>query len=135
VSVQRVWQAGDVLQLELPIAPRLVESTRGCVALERGPLVYCLEQADHPDAHVLDLAVNIESEIQDGGSCAELNGAITLKARGMAAHYEDWSDSTFRLLSMQQPAAHEVLLTGVPYYAWANREPGAMRVWIPRAPA
>ncbi|MBV9171853.1 MAG: glycoside hydrolase family 127 protein, partial [Chloroflexi bacterium] len=108
VSVQRVWQAGDVLQLELPIAPRLtephplVESTRGCVAIERGPLVYCLEQADHPEADVLDLAVKAESEIQDGEPCAELKGAITLKARGMAAHYEDWSDSTFRRLSMQQ---------------------------------
>ena len=51
-TVERVWQAGDELRLELPLAPRWtfpdprVDAVRGCVAAERGPLVYCLESTD-----------------------------------------------------------------------------------------
>ena len=55
---------GDVVELDLPMQTRCVEahpwieSTRGCVAIERGPLVYCLEQADHPGMRLADLEID-----------------------------------------------------------------------------
>jgi DUF1680 family protein len=139
VSVERAWRHGDVLELELPIAPRLtephprIESTRGCVAIERGPLVYCLEQADQPSLDVLDLALAVDAPIEDRDTCGELNGAVRLEARGTLTASDAWSESTFRpLASVVAPGAtREVALAAVPYYAWANRVAGAMRVWIP----
>jgi DUF1680 family protein len=112
VAVRRAWQVGDTVLLRLPLRPRVVEphprldACRGAVALERGPLVYCLEQADQL-RDVLDLSIDPDAEIEDVPLTWLDSAAIGLAARG------------------------GTVLTAIPYYAWANRGPGAMRVWIP----
>ena len=63
--VTRRWQVGDRLVLTLPVDPRLtiadprVDAARGCVAIERGPLVYCVESADHPGQRLDDLVLDV----------------------------------------------------------------------------
>jgi DUF1680 family protein len=86
--VRRAWQAGDRLDLSLSLASRLtephprVESTLGCVAIERGPLVYCLEQADHRWTHVLDLRIDAESALEDSWQADLLRGVFCVHANG-----------------------------------------------------
>lgn len=138
LGVRRTWQVGDRLELELPVEPRLiephprVESTRNCVAIERGPLVYCLEHVDNASVDVLDVAIDAAAELRDGAACDALGGAITVRAQGSVRSLDGWSDSTFRPYGAPAAPSQSTDLTAIPYYAWANRGPGPMRVWIPR---
>jgi DUF1680 family protein len=119
--LHRRWARGDVVTLTLPMAPRLtppndrIDAVRGCAAIERGPLVYCIEQADQ------DAPVD-EVRIEDGPMTAVaepglLGGVTVVEAPGRASG---------------APGAAPVTLRAVPYFSWANRDIGAMRVWIPR---
>ena len=121
-SLHRRWSPGDVVRLNLPMPPRLtrpddrLDAVRGCVAVERGPLVYCLEQADQPPAALVD-----SLRIEDGPLTAVpqpdlLGGVTVVEAPGRIG---------------ASPDAAPVTLRAIPYFAWANRDLGAMRVWIP----
>ncbi len=118
VHLQRTWKPGDLVELNLPMpirrvyAHEKVEADRGKVTLMRGPLVYCIEAADQPDvdlAHlVLPRGVEMTSRHQ-----ADLLGGVTL-IEGTA------------MVEGKGP----VKMTAIPYYAWQNRNKGAMTVWI-----
>ncbi len=118
----RQWVAGDtvVLDLDLPVRitepdPR-IDAVRGCVAIERGPLVYCIESADvPPDVQLEDLHMD------------PVRQPVTM-AR------PDVGDA---IIGVSAPVVHPpsgtALMAGaIPYYAWANRRVDGMRVWIPR---
>ncbi|MCC9075597.1 glycoside hydrolase family 127 protein [Litorilinea aerophila] len=112
--LRRTWQPGDVVALHLPMAVRRVAShpqvvhNRGRVALERGPLVYCVEAVDH-GGRVHDLVLPDGVSLQPQRR-PDLLGGITVLAGQLG-------DRT---------------LTAIPYYAWAHRELGEMAVWLPR---
>ncbi len=142
LRLDRAWARGDVIELDLPMEPRLVEahpwveSTRGCAAIERGPLVYCVEQADHPDARIADLELDAGAPLVPAWEPDRLDGVTVVRATGVEVDTAGWKDRLYRPVAAAPPASRRrVALTAIPYYAWANREPGAMRVWIPRAPA
>src|SRR5262249_58173215 len=86
LRIERAWQSGDVVELEFPMDPRLIEahpwieSTRGSVAIERGPLVYCLEQADHPDASVAHLPIHTAAPLDSAQVSDRLEGVTGLPA-------------------------------------------------------
>ncbi|HET9173228.1 MAG TPA: hypothetical protein VFN97_27615 [Actinospica sp.] len=91
-----------------------VDAMRGCVAFEASPVVYCLESVDQPGLHLDELAPDVGAPLKTL-THEELGvGTVEATAVGLMG---DGSD------------AAEV--TAVPYAVWANREPGAMRVWIP----
>ena len=114
--IRRRWQAGDEVRLRLDLTPRWtrpdrrVDAVRGCAAIERGPLVYCLEQADQ--------AVSLE-ELAVSAGTPLTERAITVDGVG----------PTVQVIA----AGRHVPLPAVaiPYFQWDNRGPGAMRVWIP----
>jgi DUF1680 family protein len=140
LRLERTWQRGDVVELELPMPAHCVEahpwieSTRRCVALERGPLVYCLEQADQPGTRLADLEIDAGAPLSSAWEPERLDGVAVVHARGREIDTAGWRHRLYRPLGSAASAARRpVALTAVPYYAWANREPGAMRVWIPRA--
>ncbi|MFG1621146.1 glycoside hydrolase family 127 protein [Kribbella sp. NPDC049227] len=129
--------AGEVIELKLPMATRVVgadprvDAVRGCVALERGPLVYAVEQADQ-QADVDDLHLLPGASVAASHDDQLLDGVTVLRTRGRAgAGHRDavWPFAT----DSADGVADEVDVVAVPYYAWANREIGAMRVWLPRA--
>jgi DUF1680 family protein len=140
-TVRRAWEPGDVLELVLPMSVRFVEAdervdaVRGCVAVERGPLVYAVEHGDQADDVVVD---DLRLDL-DGATDAEhrpdlLEGVTVVRARGVVGEHEaqPWP---YRPAGRGPAVAdgREVEITAIPYYAWANREIGPMRVWLPRA--
>jgi DUF1680 family protein len=136
LAVDRVWRSGDRLELNLPMPPRLtqahprIDATRGAVAIERGPLVYCLEQGDH-SVDVLDVALDTSHELEATWNPDLLGGVVNVQARGTIVDAPA-EETLYAPFAAHTRSARAVLLTATPYFAWANREPGAMRVWIPR---
>jgi DUF1680 family protein len=124
------------IDLQLPMATRVVgadpriDAVRGCVALERGPLVYAVEQADQ-QANVDDLHLLPSASVVASHDDELLDGVTVLTTRGRAGtgHRSGWPFSA----DAGDQVGDEVDVVAVPYYAWANREIGAMRVWLPRA--
>jgi DUF1680 family protein len=138
-AVERAWQVGDVVELNLPMVPRLtapnprVDATRGSLAIERGPLVYCLEQIDQePNLNLLDVCIAPEASLQATWREDLLGGVVAIEAPGAVVDIGAWQDELYRPAPTENLPQREVALTAVPYYAWANRGPGAMRVWIPQ---
>ena len=118
--IDRKWRKGDVVELDFPMKARTVEGNPkvedqvGKVALMRGPLVYCLEGADHPGTDVFDLSIPAGAKISESRDDI-LGGVVQLKGE---ARDRDGKPARF---------------IAVPYNVWANREISAMRIWIPVA--
>jgi uncharacterized protein len=133
LTVAKNWRRGDDLDIEFPmpvervLAHPAVTNNAGRAAIQRGPLVYCLEQADNA-APVNEVMVpvgapwNLERD-------AEL-GVVTLTADGYRLSTPTWR----RRLYQPAGVGEKVAVTAIPYYAWDNREAGRMEVWIPYAP-
>jgi DUF1680 family protein len=133
VSVRRVWNNGDRIDLnfEMPIRQKFarfeIEADRGRMALSRGPLVYCIEQADN--GADLDRYLLSAQSVFQAVQADDLLGGVTL-LKGPAVRESDRSNV---LYSEQAPSSQAVELCAIPYYAWANRTPGEMQVWIRRS--
>ena len=138
LRLSRTWPEGTSVVLELGMPARLVgahpkvDAVRGCVALARGPLVYCIEDADLDpgialDDVVLDPASPLTADAR--GDLLDVPVVIRVQGRvrpGASSLYSTWSSAT-------EEAATPIELTAIPYFRWGNREPGAMRVWVPTA--
>jgi DUF1680 family protein len=127
--VTRDWKRGDVIELNLPmpirrvVAHAAVKDDAGRVALERGPLVFCLEGADH-GGRVLNIALPDDAVLSDEHRPGLLGGVTVLRGKGLAAVRN--SDGS--------RGVEPVELTAIPYYAWCHRGAGPMTVFIARDP-
>lgn len=136
--VRRVWQPGDTLHLHLPMPvrhllghPNIVD-TYGRTALMRGPMVYCIEQADHPDAEVTALRLPADADLQPIARLDLLGDVVTLEGEAWVTDLSNWQHRLYQPAGQVSAASGKhVRLTAIPYYAWANRAPGTMTVWIP----
>ncbi len=144
-SSERVWRPGDRVILDLAMPPRVtspdprIDAVRGCVAIERGPLVYCLEQTDLADGVALE-AVETDANPDPDLSVADDTGVLgmpSIEINGrVRPHSERRSTWPYQDAAVDEAAAGEsrpTTLVAVPYFAWGNRQPGPMRVWIPAA--
>jgi len=139
-AIERAWQRGDAVELDFPMAPRLVEphprvdSTRGCVAIRHGPVVYCLEQNDQePPVDIMDVQIDETAPLRTMWRGDLLGGVMAVEAMGYAVDVDGWQNRLYRPAGSGTGTARwPVRLTAVPYHVWAHRGPGAMRVWIPR---
>ncbi len=131
--VSRRWEQGDTLRLELPMPPTLmeahpkVEADRWQVALQRGPIVYCLEECDQP-VPLWRLGVKAEGTLSARKEQELLGGIVVIEGEGVALPEPDtWHDPLYRPLAKRA----EVRFRAIPYYAWDNRAPCPMKVWLP----
>jgi DUF1680 family protein len=133
VTVTRRWQGGDRLGLELPMPPvRLyahpgVIMDAGRVALKRGPLVYCVEEADNPGGRVQRFRLPRQSELEVSTRADLFSGVTALSASALAVDESDW-DALYRTAAPREEPAK---LVALPYFLWANRGQGSMLVWVP----
>ncbi len=135
-NIKRTWRAGDVVELELDMTPRFIQShpyvdaTRGCVAIERGPLVYCIEQVDQ-SADVNDLRVNADAELRAVWDATVCGGVMILEAEGTVFDAREWDGKLYRETRNEKKDLPRATIRAIPYYAWNNRRADKMRVWIP----
>jgi DUF1680 family protein len=139
--IRRTWRLGDVVQISLPMPVRRLQchphvtENAGHVALMRGPLLYCLEQVDHPGTDIRDLVLRDDARFEETWRPDLLDGVVTLTAEAVSAPADrSWDGTLYRSTEtgLGERERRPARLTAVPYYAWANREPGPMRIWIPR---
>jgi DUF1680 family protein len=131
--ITREWRAGDRITLDLAMPPeRLhahpeVRADQGRVALKRGPIVYCLEAADHA-APLPRLVLPRDAAIAARFEPDLLGGVATLSAPARALQPPD--HALYRAAPV--PTA-PTAIKAVPYHVWDHREPGEMLVWVPEA--
>ena len=126
--VNRTWNAGDTVVLDLPMAVRRViantkvAADKDRVAFQRGPIVYAFEWADNPGANLRNLFISDAARVTTEFQPSLLGGVEVIKTRGtsLVTHADGIVEKK------------ETVLTAIPYYAWANRGKGEMAVWVPR---
>lgn len=136
-SLTRQWIPGDVVSLELPMAARLIEAnplveeTLNQFAVKRGPIVYCLESADlPPGVRVGDVNLSPDIRFTARFDPQLLDGVMVLQGTADVRPAGDWEGRLYR--DVQPTPTNEVPIRLVPYYAWGNRGPGEMTIWMPR---
>lgn len=118
--LKRTWKPGDVVELDMPMsvkrvyAHEKVKADTGKTSIMRGPLVYCIEAVDNPDTNILNTILPPKAELK-AKHRADLLGGVTV------------------ITGQATVDGKSVKITAVPYYAWNNRDKGAMTVWINEA--
>jgi hypothetical protein len=107
-----------------------VEADAGRIALRRGPLIYCFEQADNAGFDVWDLALGDGIPLEARWEPDLLNGVMTIEGEGIALD-ADWSmDQLYRARAGGGAGGRSVQFKAIPYFAWGNREAGPMTIWV-----
>jgi uncharacterized protein len=133
-QVTAVFQPGDRVVLELPVAPRLtfphprVDDLRGSAAVEAGPLVYCLESVDQPDAPLPDVRLDpADKPVHDLDA-----GDGQIRARGYLDRLPQEATPAWPYTpTLQEGTLARRELVFIPYHSWAQRGPSTMRVFVP----
>ncbi|MBR1933990.1 MAG: glycoside hydrolase family 127 protein [Prevotella sp.] len=126
ITIERQWKKGDVISLSLPMDVRRIvandnaEDLRQKVALERGPIVFCIEAADQPDHTIFDKYLLATNQLSQHFESSLLGGVIVLDGQAMKVG--------------QNGEVSQVKLRAIPYSTWNNRGPQAMEVWIASMP-
>ena len=152
LRLRREWSAGDEIVLELPLKVRTIapaseiDAVRGCVAYERGPLVYCVEGTELPEFANLD-TISVETSdhpTEEAGLTIASDRVVALRLKGRSKAspspscwpYEEFREGNAGVATstaeLDRPTVRALELLATPYYAWANRGPASMRVWLPR---
>lgn len=134
VALERAWQEGDSVELELEMPVTLmranpaVREDNGKLCVVRGPLVYCLEEADNgSDLHLIRISPDTAFEVQSRPEMLGGVNVITCKAYRQDAAY---AKGQLYVPADRPIETTETQLTFIPYYAWANRKQGEMTVWV-----
>ena len=132
VKLERTWQHADTISLHLPMpAVRMyahpdIEADSGLVALQRGPIVYCLESVDNAiPLHKIILPRT--SSLQADFERNVFDGVVTVAADALALDTSGWEHTLYRT---ESPEMYPARLKAIPYYLWSNRGISAMRVWM-----
>lgn len=135
IVLNREWANGDtvVLILEMPverILPHpLIREDAGQIALQRGPLVYCLEQVDNGPL-LANVFIPNASALTTERRPDLLGGITAIKGDAVRVEASNWGDQLYKTHNDTQLNQTSFEFTAIPYSLWANREPGEMRVWM-----
>lgn len=133
-TVNRTWKKGDVVSINMPMRTRiveanpLVEESRGQVAVQRGPIVYCLESNDLGGLSIDDIAIPLDAKFTpvdmtiDGSRIKALEGEVINRSEA------SWKGQLYREATTKKQMVKVRL---IPYYAWGNRGKSEMTVWMP----
>ena len=114
---------------ELMEANPLVEENRNQVAVKRGPVVYCVESNDMTaNTRVFDIALSANAAFKPVLTQIENSQMMSLEGKALVVNDKNWQNQLYRPLSKSKK---EVNVKLIPYYAWANRGPSEMTIWMP----
>ncbi|MCE3200634.1 glycoside hydrolase family 127 protein [Paenibacillus sonchi] len=135
--IRRVWNAGETIELKLPMEAHRVyahpelRADAGKTAIQRGPLVYCLEAADN-STPLSSIALHESAPFTEHFEASLLSGAVVVNGQGSRIQQAGWSGG---LYSRAKAPVEATTITAIPYYLWGNRGSGEMKVWIPESKA
>ncbi|WP_307337656.1 glycoside hydrolase family 127 protein [Caldalkalibacillus uzonensis] len=130
--IERMWQPGDSLEVFFAMeiqrmrAHPEVRANAGKVALQRGPVVFCLEEADNGQ-NLQDIVLPEAAKLAGQFDATLLEGVYVIKGWGVRTDMEGIGDE---LYSPQAVSKVPIEIKAIPYYAWSNRDAGEMLVWI-----
>jgi len=134
-ELKRIWSAGDIIQLELPMPSQLIEANplvEQCfnqVAVKRGPVIYCLESPDLPNGiSISEVVIPGNIEFRPMHKKAFLGGVTVLQGEASYISKDDWQQKLYR--SIKTPHLESIDVQLIPYYTWANRGISEMSVWM-----
>ncbi|GAA4853262.1 glycoside hydrolase family 127 protein [Paenibacillus vulneris] len=131
--IKRLWQAGDVVELELPMTAQRVRSNprlranAGKAAIQRGPLVYCLEEEDNGGL-LTAIVLDSKSELTERFDDHLFGGIVVVEAEASRDDEREWGEEELYRPVTRQAVPHQ--LQAIPYFLWGNRKQGEMTVWI-----
>ncbi len=132
IRIEREWKSGDTIELNLLMPVERVYShpnvrqNASDAAIQRGPIIYCLESVDNVEAlHKISLVK--EGELTDSFDDSLLGGVVTIVGDAELIDDSGWDH---KLYQTEKPKRKPYQMKAIPYYAWDNREHGQMRVWI-----
>ncbi len=127
-----IWKAGDEIELSLEMPVEVIQANpkvradAGKVAIQRGPLVYCLEETDNGE-NLSALSIDMNSGFFTETGSGLPDGVIVIKGKALRTIDENWDNTLYRTYSVNEK---EVEFKAVPYGMWGNRNPGEMLVWV-----
>ena len=133
--VRRRWSDGDrvdfslAMPVERMVAHSRVAEDAGRVALQRGPIVYCLEQCDH-EADVRAIILPDKAKLAARFDAGLLGGATIIEGKALAPAPAGRKDPLYH--PAREATTRAVSIRAIPYCLWDNRAAGAMTVWMPR---
>ncbi len=133
LKLSREWSNGDKVELDLAMEPVAMEShpsvrhDAGRIALMRGPLVYCIEEADN-GKDLNDIALDLSKPLKAKFDKSLFGGTVVIEATGSRRELKDWKGVLYRPAGRSK--MKKIKLKAVPYNRWANRGAGEMLVWI-----
>ncbi|HTH52476.1 MAG TPA: beta-L-arabinofuranosidase domain-containing protein [Edaphobacter sp.] len=139
LSIRRTWNAGDRIEFAMDMTPRVLQANPavmedvGKAAIQRGPVVFCMEGLDQKvQEHGLNMAnlrVSLKGETEARYQPEMLGGVMVLEHPGSIM--KSASPGLYRTAVSGGSKGEPTTLTLIPYYAWANRTASPMQVWIP----
>ena len=139
-EIRRAWQPGDFVDLDLPMPVRLmeanplVEEDLNQVAIQRGPVVYCLESPDlPPGVKISDVLIPADLKLTARFDRRLLDGIVVLEGKALARPEASWGGKFYR--EFQPEELKPIGVKFIPYSVWQNRGPSEMSVWLPRQSA
>jgi hypothetical protein len=137
-SIEREWKRGDSIELIMPMpvervyANPKVEADQGRVALQRGPLVYCLEGIDN-GGNLRNLVIPPDAKFAAEKRANLFGGTTVIRGNALALHEVDWAGALYQSSSTVLGSTN-VEFMAIPFFANANRQPSEMMVWIAESP-
>jgi len=134
--MNRRWKDGDEVQLNFSMPVEFLQShphsyNTGRLAISRGPIIYCIEAADHPGFDIFDIVLPADTKLTPHFKSNFLGGVIVLKGEASAQDLSSWQGKLYRPYRKEEKMKTEPLeITAIPYFAWANRNLGKMVVWV-----
>lgn len=140
VYIKKSWSEETVIELELDMKVKMIEAdvrvreTAGKVAVTRGPMVYCLEEADNgKNLHLLSLDISGDAHAVEEAVCGNSVKNIVAKGYRVSEKEPEGRTGSGLYRSAEPERREEVLLRYIPYYMWANRGENEMQVWTRRS--
>ena len=133
-AVTRQWKKGDIVTLDMPMETKLmeanplVEECRGQVAVQRGPIIYCLESNDLNGVDIDNIAIPVDAKFTPVETTIEGSRMMALETEAVNRAEASWENTLYREISKDK---NTVKIRLIPYYAWGNRGDSEMTIWIP----
>ena len=133
-AVTRQWKKGDVVTLDMPMDTKLIEANplveecRGQVAVQRGPIIYCLESNDLNGTDIDNIAIPADAKFTPVETTIEGSRIMALETEAVNCNEASWQNTLYREIGKDK---NTVKIRLIPYYAWGNRGKSEMTVWMP----